>query len=89
MSSIDELKNLLEERGLEDTTFFVNPDYVSAVVGLTDDGKIIYDYEKMITHLMETDKMEYDEAMEFIDYNTIRTIPYMGDSHPIILSERL
>jgi hypothetical protein len=27
---------------------------------------------------MEEDKMDYEEAIEFIDYNTIRAIPYMA-----------
>ena len=39
----------------------------------------------MIEHLMETDGMEYEEAMEFIDYNTVRACPYMGEQAPIIL----
>ena len=34
---------------------------------------------------METDGMEYEEAMEFIDYNTVRACTYMGEQAPIIL----
>lgn len=89
MTSIDELKDILEDRALSHTTFFVKPDYLSAIIGLTDDGKLIYDYDKMVEHLVEKDGMTDEEAIEFIDYNTIRTIPYMGSSHPIILSEKL
>lgn len=29
--------------------------------------------------------MTGEEAMEWVDYNTIRAIPYMGDKHPIIM----
>ena len=34
---------------------------------------------------MTTDKMEHDEAIEFIEYNTIRATPYAGEMAPIIL----
>lgn len=39
----------------------------------------------MVESLMEEDGMEYSEAIEFIEYNTIRAIPYMGGRGPIIL----
>ena len=35
-------------------------------------------------YLMEVDGMDYDEAVEFIEYNTIRALPYAGDMRPII-----
>jgi hypothetical protein len=47
--------------------------------------KVIYDYEKMINHLITKHSMDTEEAIEFIDYNTIRTIPYMGVNAPIIM----
>ena len=34
---------------------------------------------------MDADGMSYEEASEFIDYNTVRACPYMGDRAPIIL----
>ena len=42
-------------------------------------------YEKMIEFLVKEDNMTEEEAIEFIDYNTLRTIPYMGSLHPIIV----
>lgn len=77
-------RDLIVEHGYEDVTIFENPHYDSAIVGMSHDDRVIYDYEKMIEFLMETDGMTYDEAMEFIDYNTIRAIPYMPNG-PIIL----
>ena len=89
MKTLNELEDFLKEREMEGTSYFTNPDYVEAIEGITDDGRLIYDYEKMVHCLVEDDGMEYWEAADFIDYNTIRTIPYMGDSSPIILFERL
>ena len=84
MTDIETWRKLLTERECEDTTFFTNPEYATAIIGLSGDDRVIYSYDDMVKYLMETDGMEYDEAMEFIDYNTIRTIPYTGEKAPII-----
>lgn len=80
-------RELLVELGLENSVVFENPDYDSAIVGWdVNSERIVYDYNMMIEHLMEKDGMDYEEAQEFIDYNTVRACPYMGDKAPIILS---
>lgn len=83
--SLDELKEHLHEMGHDETIVFDNPSYVTAAIGLSQDGRVVYDYEAMIEYLMETDEMEYEDAMEFIDYNTIRAIPYFGEMAPVVL----
>ena len=82
-----EIRNLICEKGCEDAIVFDNPDYDFAIIGITTDGKVVYDYSKMIESLMEQDKMTYLEAVEFIDYNTIRVIPYAGEYAPIIMEK--
>lgn len=79
-------RDLLCELGLEESVVFESPDYEDAIIGWDENsGRIIYDYEKMVECLMNEDGMEYDEAAEFIDYNTVRACPYMGERAPIIL----
>ena len=39
----------------------------------------------MVKSLMENDNMSDDEAVEFIDYNTVRSLPYAGKHAPIIM----
>lgn len=85
--TLDEIKEWLCDRDYEDTVVLENPDYLSAIVGVSDDGRLIYDYEKMAEHLMATDGMDYEEACEFIDFNTIGALPYMGEKRPIILTK--
>ena len=41
--------------------------------------------ELMIADLMTEDGIDYIDALEFIEYNTIRALPYMGGDAPIIL----
>ena len=83
--TLDELKEYLTDFGYEDTIILENPDYVEAVVGLDDEGRLIYDYDLMIECLVNHDKMSPEEAMEFIDYNTVRALPYMGSMRPIVM----
>ena len=79
-------RDLLNELGLEESIVFENPDYDSAIIGYDAvDNRVIYDFERMVEHLMNVDSMTYDEAFEFIEYNTIRAIPYFGGKSPIVL----
>lgn len=78
-------RDLLAEWGYEDCTIFSNPDYDSAIIGVSDDGQVIYDYDLMVHFLMNTDGMSAEEAMEFIDYNTIRALPFADYPAPIIM----
>ena len=79
-------RDILNEIGLDESIVFENPDYDSAIIGYDEvSGRIIYDYDKMVEHLMDADNTDYEEAAEFIDYNTVRACPYMGEKAPIIL----
>ena len=86
MNKIEKREQLVE-MGFEDTILLENPDYDSAIVGYdVITGKVIYSYDLMIEHLMTVDSMSEEEAIEFIEYNTVRAIPYMGKNSPIILT---
>ena len=79
-----ELKQIIIDKGYEEIVLFENYDYVTAFIGISNDNKAIYDYDLMIEYLMK--KEEFDDeinAIEWIDYNTIRALPYMENA-PII-----
>ena len=79
-------RELLNELGFEDSIVFENPSYDSAIVGYdANNNRIIYDFNLMVEYLMDKDNMEYDEAVEFIEYNTLRAIPYASENAPIVL----
>ena len=84
---VKELKDLLNELEYKDTVVLENPSYLNAIIGITDEGALCYSYEKMIECLMEEDKMEQEDAMEFINYNTIRALPYASSMgvRPIVV----
>lgn len=83
----EELSEIMESMGYEDSIVFENPSYLNAIIGVNDTGQVCYDYDKMIECLMEEDNMDMEEAAEFIDYNTVRALPYCSPSEkrPIII----
>ena len=67
---------------------FENPDYSSALIGITTDGRAVYDYELMIKDLSLKDNMSYEEALEFIDYSTVGSLPPTDNKYPIIIHKK-
>lgn len=78
-------RDLLRELDYSDAIVFENPDYDAAIVGVSSDDRVIYDYDEMIACLMLEDDMTIEEAMDFIDYNTLRALPYAGEGAPIVM----
>lgn len=89
IETIEQLKDYLIELELEDTIILESPPYLTAILGISETGQVIYGYEEMIADLIQNDGMSSEEAADFIDYNTIRAIPYMGKKCPIILYRHL
>lgn len=85
--TLDNIKEWLVEHEAEGAVVLENPDYISAILGVTDDGRVVYSYEGMVEDLVETEGMDYDEAADFVSYNTLRALPYMGEKAPIIINE--
>ncbi len=75
----------LEDAGFEDVLLFSNPSYGDALIGVTTDNRAVYEYNAMVDWLIENDDMSYDEAVEWIDYNTLRALPYYGETAPIVV----
>lgn len=69
----------------EEAIVFDNASYDGSIVGVTTDGRVVYDYDKMIEELMQDEEWSYEDAAEWIDYNTIRSLPYAGYNAPIIM----
>ena len=65
------IKNIKDE-----SIFLKNYSYDSAIIGATKEGSVLYDYDLMIQWLQETEDFSYDDAVEWIEYNTLRAIPY-------------
>ena len=78
--SLDEYCN---ENGIDNTVVFDNPSYDNSVVGITAEGRLVYDYQKMVEEFAKDNGVTELEAIEFIDYNTVSV--YFGENTPIII----
>lgn len=82
--TLEQIKDyILDHGGEEGTPVFRN--YCSAFIGVSEEGRAVYDYNKMIQSLQEEDGMDEEEAIDWISYNTVRSLPYAGPLAPIIL----
>lgn len=68
----------------EDAIVFDNMSYDGSIVGVTTDGRVVYDYDKMVEELMEDEGWSCEEAAEWINYNTIGGLP-CDENGPIIM----
>lgn len=89
MKTTEEIRqNISDEFGeeaLDNLSMFEGPTFVDAIIGYdTHHHKVVYDYAKMAECLVNEDGMTYEEAIEFLEYNTLRTVPYM-ENPPIIV----
>lgn len=75
----------IEDLAIEHPDAIIMDGFDDAIIGIDTDERVIYDYDLMCKALMNRDGMDYEEATEFIDYNSIRALPYMGDKAPIIM----
>ena len=82
--SNDELKEWLVDQGYENSIVLESPSYRNAVIGVSEEGRVIYSARIILQDMMIDEGMEYEEAFEHFSYNLLRSLPYMGEMAPII-----
>lgn len=97
----NELKDILydmiqDEDILDQMIILEGDEFADGVIGITNDYHVVYSYERLVQSLAkayrEEDQSDADAevaAMEWIDYNTIRSLPYMEKDGlvPVIMFE--
>lgn len=69
----------------EDIIVLDNPLFDNSIIGVaSNSGRVIYSYDKMIEEFMKDNNVRDIDAIDWIEYNTIRALPYMGENAPII-----
>lgn len=71
--------------GYEDVKYLVNFSYDDALIGVSHDGRAIYNFDLMVDWLMREEGWSDIESIEWIEFNTLRALPYMGANAPIIM----
>lgn len=75
----------LLDNGYEGVKYLTDFSYDSALIGVTEDNRAVYDYEKMVEWLVTEQEFTEEEAADWISYNTIRALPYFGEGAPVIM----
>lgn len=74
---------------MDEGTVFLEPEWLDeAIVGYANvngHDVLAYGYSALITAFMKHDDMDYETAVEWVDYNTLRALPYMGAQAPIVV----
>jgi hypothetical protein len=81
MSVSQDIRNKLPS----DAVVFDNHSYDNSIIGTTFDGRAIYDFDKMVKELMSDEGWTEEEAIEWVNYNTLRSLPYAGVNAPLIV----
>lgn len=84
----DSLKKWLIEQGYKDAILFEGPSYRNAVIGVSEDGRVIYSARIIFEDMMIDEGMDYEEALECFN-DILNSLPYMGKMAPIIQHEIL
>ncbi len=78
-----------EKIELENEEALLMPGYDECILGVCYQyGRppvVAYDYEAVITHLMNNGDMTYEEAIEYYEYNIVGG--YVGDSTPVFIQK--
>lgn len=76
---------LIEMIQADDLVFYENPDYDSAILGVDmSSNRVVYDYDLMVDSLMSDLDLSHEDAVDFIDFNTLGSISPIG-LEPIVL----
>lgn len=59
----------------------------NSIIGITFDGRAIYSRNRMIEEYMYDNKCSEEDALDWIEYNTIPSVPYMPTPRPLIVEE--
>ena len=79
---------LIRKKLPQDALVFDNYAYDNSIIGVSLDGRVIYCFDMMVQELMMEENISEEEAIEWIEYNTLRSLPYAGDKAPIVVYER-
>lgn len=79
------INELLENSPFEDVLLLRNFSYDQALIGLSNEGRAIYDFNKMVKWLVAQESCSEEQAIEWIENNTLKSLPYYGERAPIIM----
>ena len=72
-----------EEHGMD--LLFLSEDFFDdAIVGVTQSSQVVYDIDRMIDLYAANNNCTEEEAMEYLDFNTL--CAYVGEQTPVFIT---
>ena len=62
-------------------------EFANGFIGLSVDNRVVYSYDRLVDSLSRSNNWTTDEAIEWLEYNTIRSLPYLGNKASLIIHE--
>lgn len=63
--------------------------YYPAIIGIArDNSHVVYSYDKLVKCFMKANEWSWEEAVEWVDYNVERALPYYGSGAPKLLMNK-
>lgn len=65
----------------------INPDAIlwddldECIIGITNEGKAVYDIHKMELHFQKQDNIPFEDAVDWVEFNILGA--YVGDFTPV------
>jgi hypothetical protein len=77
-----------DEELLDQIIILEGDEFADGFIGLSTDNNVVYSYEKLVESLSKQDDWDETSAIEWLDYNTLRALPYITEGiAPIIIHE--
>lgn len=88
MTAREKIKQKLEDNEIDyDEIIAIDEEaFVDSLVGVTTDMRAVYDYERMAEEFSEHYGCSITDALEHIEFNILRSLPYFGSKAPVIIS---
>ena len=74
----------IREQLPEEAVVFDNFAYDNSIIGTTKDGRVVYSYEKMVTELVLEENVTQEQAIAWIENNTLKALPYIPNG-PVVV----
>ena len=81
------LDEFLSETYGDDVVHFDGPEFDGGIVGVTTDGRLVYSYDKLVRALMEANKWDETDAIDWVEFNTLRSLPYIHGKAPVVMND--
>lgn len=83
---VDEDKRVNIQTLYGDVILLDNPSFDNSIIGITNDLRVVYRFDLMCEEFALDNNCSFEDAEDFIGYNTIRSLPYIKDGPIVIIS---